>query len=84
MLPSALTAKTFYTPMPENKNIKTFYKVSRSPIRLPLHCKITFENIWLGACVSNHFILKTERDDVIKTLAGYYLKVEPKLMSSCI
>jgi len=38
----------------------------------------------LGARISNHFILKTERGNVIKMLAGYYLKVEPELMTSCI
>ena len=49
--------------------------MSRSPTRLPLYCKITFENIWLGSCISNHFISKTERKDVVKMLAGYYLIV---------
>jgi len=54
--------------------------VSQSPIRLPLHCKITFQNIWLGARISIHFILKKEREDVIKMLGGSYLEVESKLI----
>jgi len=41
--------------------------VSRNPAHLPLYCKITFENIWLGARISIHFILKTEeKEDVNK------------------
>ena len=43
-----MTGETSRTPLPKNKNIKTFCKVSRSPARLPLRCIITLENIWSG------------------------------------
>ena len=49
------------------KKHKNSLQVSRSPAHLPMYCKITFENIWLGARISIHFILKTkQRENVNK------------------
>jgi len=75
------TKETSRTPLPKNKNIKTFCKVSWSQVRLALYYKVTFGNIWLDGCISIHFILETEeREDVNKYacwVAGYYLIVNP-------
>jgi len=58
--------ETSCTPLPKKKH-KNSLQVSRSPAHLPMYCKITFENIWLGARISIHFILKTkQRENVNK------------------
>ena len=41
--------------------------MSQSSTRLPLYCQIAIRNIWLGACIAIHFILKIEeREDLNK------------------
>jgi len=43
-----------------------------------MYCKITFENIWFGARISTHFILKTEeREDVNKYACRLLSDSEP-------
>jgi len=52
--------------------------VSRSPARLFLYCKITFENIWLGSRILIYFILKIEeREDVNKYACRLLSDSEP-------
>jgi len=68
--------KTFYVPLPKKKKI--FCKVSRSPVRLPLYCKIILGNIWLGNNIWNHFILKAvEREDVNKHVCRLLFDSQP-------
>ena len=50
-----MTGEKSCTRLPKNKNIKIFYKVSRSLVHLPLYCKVILGNIWLGGCIFKAF-----------------------------